>query len=73
VATATLKDSQLRLIFETGVDEEGNPVYRYKSFNNIKPEATPDALYAVATALAPLQQHSLFEIERNDSLTVEEA
>ncbi|PWA09028.1 hypothetical protein DCC39_13755 [Pueribacillus theae] len=71
MAQAAIKSTQLRLIFETGIDRFGNPVYRNKSFNNVKPDATPDALYAIATALVPLQEHSLFEIERNDSSTLE--
>lgn len=72
MATSTIKNSQLRLIFETGVDGEGNPIYRNKNFNNIKTDASADALYAIATALAPLQEHVLSEIERNDTSSLEE-
>ena len=67
MATASLMNTQLRLVLETGVDENGKSIFRSKNFNNMKPSATPDALFAVALALAPLQQHSLFAVERNDS------
>ncbi|TLS38187.1 DUF1659 domain-containing protein [Pseudalkalibacillus caeni] len=67
MATVTLMDTQLRLVFEVGVDQDGKSIFRSKNFNNVKPSAASDALYAVATALSPLQQHVLFEIERNDS------
>lgn len=72
MATTTLKNSRLRLIFETGVDGEGNPIYRNKNFNNIKTEATADALFAMASVLAPLQEHPLHEVERNDTSSVEQ-
>ncbi|MDP4552616.1 DUF1659 domain-containing protein [Guptibacillus hwajinpoensis] len=67
MATTSLMSTQLRLVLETGVDENGKSIFRSKNFNNMKPSATPDALFAVALALAPLQQHSLFAVERNDS------
>ncbi|MGA9287571.1 MAG: DUF1659 domain-containing protein [Anaerobacillus sp.] len=67
MATASLMDTQLRMVLEVGFDEKGKSIFRSKNFNNLKPTATTDALFAVASALAPLQQHSLFAVERNDS------
>lgn len=67
MATASLIDTQLRLVLEVGVDENGKSIFRSKNFNNVKTSATPDALFAIALALAPLQQHNLFAVERNDS------
>ena len=67
MATSSLMNTQLRMVLETGVDVNGKSLFRSKNFNNMKPSATPDALFAVALALAPLQQHSLFAVERNDS------
>ncbi|MDP4549542.1 DUF1659 domain-containing protein [Alkalihalobacillus macyae] len=67
MATSSLLNTQLRMVLETGVDGNGKSLFRSKNFNNMKPSATPDALFAVALALAPLQQHSLFAVERNDS------
>lgn len=72
MAVQEMKSSQLRLIFHIGDDEEGNPLFRTKNFQNVKPQATADNLYAVANALASLQQYDLYEIIRNDSSKVME-
>lgn len=66
MAQAFISDSQLRLVFETGVDAEGKMTYRNKNFNNIKVAATTDGLFAVAQGLVSLQQYPLSVIERND-------
>ncbi|WP_347551465.1 DUF1659 domain-containing protein [Pseudalkalibacillus hwajinpoensis] len=67
MATASLMETQPRMVLDVGVDENGKTIFRSKNFNNIKPSATTDSIFAVAQALAPLQQHSLFAVERNDS------
>lgn len=72
MAIQEIKSSQLRLVLNVGVDDEGNPIFRNKNFNNVKPSATADNLYAVATSLAAVQEHSLYEVVRNDSSTVDE-
>ncbi|WP_456277523.1 DUF1659 domain-containing protein [Bacillus sp. AK128] len=66
MATAFLSDSQLRLVFETGFDEEGKAIYKSKNFNNIKTSADVDSLFAVATSIVSMQQYPLSSIERND-------
>lgn len=67
MAVSILKDTQLRLVFEDGVDVNGKQVYKNKNFNNVKTTATVDQLFAVAQALVPLQTKVLFTVERNDS------
>ncbi len=64
---ALVTDSQLRLVFDQGVDGDGKPIYKNKNFNNVKVDATADQLYNTGQALAGLQQHSLIRVERNDS------
>ncbi|RWZ60791.1 DUF1659 domain-containing protein [Halobacillus fulvus] len=59
-------NSQLQLILDDGLNEEGNAVYRTKSFNNVKTEATSEQLYNVAQALAVLQEKPLVMVERKD-------
>jgi hypothetical protein len=66
MATAMISDSQLRLVFDMGVDAEGKPVYKSKNFSNIKTTATTDGLFAVAQSLVGLQQYPVTSIERND-------
>src|SRR5690625_4138275 len=63
--------SQLRLALYDGDDAEtGKPVYRYKSFNNVKASADADQLHAVAEAFARLQDRPLirFDGETNAKL-----
>jgi len=66
--------SQLRLALYDGDDAEtGKPVYRYKSFNNVKASADADQLHAVAEAFARLQDRPLYTIERRDNAEIREA
>lgn len=59
--------SQLRLVFHDGEDvSTGKPIYKAKSFNNVKTTATAEALFEVANALSELQERSLYTIERRD-------
>ncbi|MYL34334.1 DUF1659 domain-containing protein [Pontibacillus yanchengensis] len=67
MAVSNLISSQLQLVFEDGLDDSGRPVLRNKNFNNVKTDATPDQLHAVATAISGLQQRPLHGIERNDA------
>lgn len=65
-----LKDTQMRLVFETGLNEKGEPVYKGKSFNNVKKDATIDQIYQAALAISGLCSYPLNAVERNDSLDV---
>ncbi|MET3681961.1 hypothetical protein ABID56_000040 [Alkalibacillus flavidus] len=59
-------DSQLQLIYQTGVDGEGNSVFKTQRYNNVKPEATNDQVMTVAQALSNLCDHALSEAVRQD-------
>lgn len=68
MAVADIKQSSLQLIFQDGIDPlTGDPVYQTKSFNNVKPNATAEQLYTVATTFESLQQRPLFTINRRDT------
>lgn len=67
MATQVILDSQLSLIFDMGVDENGKAILKRKNYNNVKTTATPDELLQVAQAIASLQTETLSVIERNDS------
>ncbi|WP_141432382.1 DUF1659 domain-containing protein [Bacillus sp. 03113] len=68
MAQAILADTKLRITFETGLNEKGEPIFKAKTFSNIKKEATADQLYSVAQAIASISAYTLSSIERNDSL-----
>jgi hypothetical protein len=66
MAQATLVDSNLRLVFETGVNEKGEPIFKGKMYSNLKHEATSDQLYQTAQALGNLCNDPLYTVERTD-------
>lgn len=67
MAQAKLAESKLRLVFEAGTDSSGSPIYKAKTFSNIKKEATADQLLQVANALSVLCTDTLSRVERADS------
>ncbi|WP_059170300.1 DUF1659 domain-containing protein [Bacillus sp. FJAT-27445] len=70
MAQAMLADSKLRLVFETGIDEKGKPIYKSKMFNNLKTEATPNQMFQAASAIAALCADTLNVVERNDRMEI---
>ncbi|WP_099159553.1 DUF1659 domain-containing protein [Virgibacillus ndiopensis] len=72
MAVAEIFKSTLQLVFDDGIDPtSGKQIFKTKSFNNVKTEATADQLYAIAQAMAPLQERSLYNIEREDSSEIQ--
>ncbi|WP_027355840.1 DUF1659 domain-containing protein [Desulfofundulus thermocisternus] len=63
----------LRLVLQTGMDDEGNPVYRNKNLNNIRPDAADQDLFDVAQALAGLQEYPLAGVNRIDNVRLLQA
>lgn len=63
----------LRLVLQTGVDAQGNPIYRNRNLNNVRPEASDQDLFEVAQALAGLQEYALVGITRIDSAKLVQA
>ncbi|WP_066633905.1 DUF1659 domain-containing protein [Desulfolucanica intricata] len=59
--------SSLRMTLQTGVDGEGNPVYRRKSLNNVKTGALDQDIFDTAQAIAGLQEYTLVSVERTDN------
>lgn len=70
MALAMLKDSSIRLSFETGMDEKGEPIYKGKTYSNVRKEATADQVDQAAKALGGLSANSLNSVERNDSFEI---
>ena len=71
MAIAKIRTSTLQLVLQDGTDRvSGDPIYKMKSFNNVKANATAEQLYAIAIAFEGLQQRSLYEINRKDSLDI---
>ena len=54
--------TNLILVFETGTDEDNEPIYSKVTISKIRNELTPSEIYQVATAFASLVDYSLFEV-----------
>ncbi|WP_096190817.1 DUF1659 domain-containing protein [Neobacillus soli] len=70
MAKGLLLGTKLRLVFEAGMDDEGNPLYKAKTFSNVKKEATVDQLFQAAKAITVLCNDTLNKVERNDSTEI---
>jgi len=57
----------LQLELQTGVDAQGNPVYRNKNLRYVKPDAADQDVFDVAQALAGLQEYTLSKVSRIDA------
>lgn len=67
MAQAVVTSSKLRLVFQVGMDDEGKPVLKAKTFSNIQKSATADQLFQAAQALIGLSNDTLSNIERVDN------
>jgi hypothetical protein len=66
VAASSLIDANLRLVYEAGRNEKGEPVLKTKGYNNVKVSATTDQIFQAAQAIASLCALPLFTIERTN-------
>ncbi|MCM3568531.1 DUF1659 domain-containing protein [Neobacillus mesonae] len=67
MAQALLTGTKFRLVFQVGMDEEGKPILKSKTFSNVKKESTADQLFQAGTAISGLTNDTLYNLERNDS------
>lgn len=70
MAIAMLKGSNIRLMFEAGINEKGEPIFKGKTYSNVKKEATADQVQQAAIALGGLSANTLSSVERNDSFDI---
>lgn len=70
MAVANIIDSKLRLVFETGLDEQGKPVHKSKTYSSVKQAATADQLFTVGQAVASLSNDPLVALNRSDSFDI---
>ncbi|MFJ7729694.1 DUF1659 domain-containing protein [Neobacillus sp. NPDC097160] len=71
MAVASLESTKLRLVFNAGVDDEGKPILKSKTFNNVTKSATTDQLFQAAQAITVLCKDTLNKVERNDSIDLQ--
>jgi len=64
--------ARLQLRLNTGLDENLNPVYRTRSFSNVKTGAANADLFELAQEISLLQVHALDAVRRVDEVELEE-
>lgn len=64
-------DTTLRLKVLAGTNEKGDPVFKTRSYKDVKKDAEPQDVYEVGQGLASLMKYSLDEIQllQNSNLT----
>ncbi|MBS4197086.1 DUF1659 domain-containing protein [Lederbergia citri] len=72
MAQGYLKSSNLKIVFDYGVDEHNKPIFKAKTFNRISKDSTADELYSAATAIGSLSSEPIWAVERNDSYDIGE-
>lgn len=70
---STPLNSSLRIIVETGKDENNKSIYRTRSYNNVKTNAEDEDLMSVANQLADIQIHPAHAIRRTMESELTEA
>ena len=65
--------ARLQLRLNTGLDENMNPVFRTRSYSNVKPLADNGELFELAQELGGLQVHTLDAVRRVDEVQLSEA
>ncbi|HHW06834.1 MAG TPA: DUF1659 domain-containing protein [Clostridia bacterium] len=56
-------EASLRLVVIEGTTGQGDPIYRVRTFNRVKPDADPQSVYEVGQHLAGLQAYPLSDIQ----------
>lgn len=69
---AVVRESKLKLEFDGGLNEKGNPIVKSKTYSKIKTDAANDNLFSVATSLVGLQEMPLIGIKRVDEVELQE-
>ncbi len=64
--------TRLQLRLNTGLDANFNPVYRTRSYSNVKPDADNGELFDLALELGGLQVHTVNAVRRVDEVELEE-
>jgi hypothetical protein len=64
--------ARLQMRLNTGLDDNFNPIYRTRTFSNIKTSADNEDLFELAEEIGSLQLHTLDAVRRVDEYELEE-
>jgi len=66
----TVTYSSMSLSFNQGLDEFGKEIIKKRTYSNVKPDATPENIFNVATAIGGLCKYTLEEVGLNERSTL---
>lgn len=66
MANINFVKTNFRILYENGQDENGEPIYKTKSYNNINTACTDDQIQQAAIAISSLSKLPFYTIERDD-------
>lgn len=59
-------DSRLQVRYQTGVNDEGEPVYSTRNLGSVRANSSDESLWVAAAAITGLQQLPVVEVRRVD-------
>lgn len=62
--------SSLKIKFDCGLGDNGKSITKTRTYSNLKANAESVDVYNVALALESLQKHTLYEVIKQDSTTL---
>lgn len=64
--TRVAMDSRLQVRYQTGANEQGDPIYSTRNLGSVRADSADQSLWAVASAITGLQQMPAAEVRRVD-------
>lgn len=71
MAVFTTEKAVLRLTFVTGMDENGKSKLSSRTYRNLRPNAIADDISQVAIAMGSLSEHSLLDVHKVQTESVD--
>lgn len=64
MASIEFKDASVRLYFDAGMDGEGKPIRKTKTYRNVTGQSSAEELLQVVTALGGLSEHTFVSADK---------
>ncbi len=65
--------SRLQLRLQVGTDDKGSPIYRTRTYANVKPDSSDQDVYEVASVLGNLHEFEVSNVIRVDEAELVES
>ncbi|KGR77774.1 DUF1659 domain-containing protein [Ureibacillus manganicus] len=70
MATYNFEEANLKLLFETGLDEFGKPLVTTKTYRNVRNNVEVEKIASVAQAIASLSKYPLHQAKKSKTETI---